>query len=203
MDIVRQSLAIVFVFALFWTALWLCGRKDGLGCGEPIFCPNRLESRGKLVLSARHSIHLIRIGDRNLILALHPEGVTFLGDAAPRTVARGSKWPRYEAPACAIPLVRLGPADRLAAQGPGSLLGVSFEALQRIVFFERADADHRDAHTAGNIAGCDYVGNPFLRITIVLHFLRQALGTQGTPSNQVLIGLAIFPDSGDHAAGGD
>jgi len=33
---------------------------------------------------------------------------------------------------------------------------------------------------------------PFLRITIVLHFLRQALGTQNTPSNQVLIGLAMF-----------
>ena len=33
---------------------------------------------------------------------------------------------------------------------------------------------------------------PFLRISIVLHFLRQALGTQTTPSNQVLIGLALF-----------
>src|SRR5580658_3441192 len=33
---------------------------------------------------------------------------------------------------------------------------------------------------------------PFLRITIVLHFLRQALGTQTTPSNQVLVGLAMF-----------
>jgi len=33
---------------------------------------------------------------------------------------------------------------------------------------------------------------PFLRITIVLHFLRQALGTQNTPSNQVLIGLSLF-----------
>jgi flagellar biosynthesis protein FliP len=33
---------------------------------------------------------------------------------------------------------------------------------------------------------------PFLRITVVLHFLRQALSTQGTPSNQVLIGLALF-----------
>jgi flagellar biosynthesis protein FliP len=33
---------------------------------------------------------------------------------------------------------------------------------------------------------------PFLRITIVLHFLRQALGTQTTPSNQVLIGLSLF-----------
>jgi flagellar biosynthetic protein FliP len=33
---------------------------------------------------------------------------------------------------------------------------------------------------------------PFLRLTVVLHFLRQALGTQATPSNQVLIGLAMF-----------
>jgi flagellar biosynthetic protein FliP len=33
---------------------------------------------------------------------------------------------------------------------------------------------------------------PFLRITIVLHFLRQALGTQTAPSNAVLIGLSLF-----------
>ncbi len=33
---------------------------------------------------------------------------------------------------------------------------------------------------------------PLLRITVVLHFLRQALGTQSTPSNQVLVGLALF-----------
>lgn len=33
---------------------------------------------------------------------------------------------------------------------------------------------------------------PFLRISVVLHFLRQALGTQTTPSNQVLVGLSLF-----------
>ena len=33
---------------------------------------------------------------------------------------------------------------------------------------------------------------PFLRISIVLHFLRQALGTQTAPSNQVLAGLSLF-----------
>jgi flagellar biosynthesis protein FliP len=33
---------------------------------------------------------------------------------------------------------------------------------------------------------------PFLRISIVLHFLRQALGTQSTPSNQILLGLSLF-----------
>jgi len=33
---------------------------------------------------------------------------------------------------------------------------------------------------------------PFLRISLVLHFLRQALGTQTAPSNQILTGLALF-----------
>jgi flagellar biosynthesis protein FliP len=33
---------------------------------------------------------------------------------------------------------------------------------------------------------------PFLRIVTVLHFLRQALGAQTTPSNQVLVGLSLF-----------
>jgi len=33
---------------------------------------------------------------------------------------------------------------------------------------------------------------PFLRLLVVFHFLRQALGTQTTPSNQVLTGLSLF-----------
>ncbi len=33
---------------------------------------------------------------------------------------------------------------------------------------------------------------PFLRIVTVLHFLRQALGTQSAPSNQILLGLSMF-----------
>jgi len=32
----------------------------------------------------------------------------------------------------------------------------------------------------------------FTRIVIVFHFIRQALGTQQMPSNQILIGLALF-----------
>ena len=32
----------------------------------------------------------------------------------------------------------------------------------------------------------------FTRIVIIFHFLRQALGTQEAPSNQVLIGLSLF-----------
>lgn len=84
MDIVQQSLAIVFVFGLLWTALWFVRKKGWTGMMRRTrTMPGLLESRGKLVLSPRHSVHLIRIGDRNLILALHPDGVTFLGDVSP------------------------------------------------------------------------------------------------------------------------
>jgi flagellar biosynthetic protein FliP len=33
---------------------------------------------------------------------------------------------------------------------------------------------------------------PFVRILVIFHFLRQAIGTQTTPTNQTLIGLALF-----------
>jgi len=79
MEIVSQSLAILVVFALLATAL-LIVRKKGW---RAKINPRVFEARAKLVLTARHSIHLIRIGDRNLILALHPEGITFLGDMPP------------------------------------------------------------------------------------------------------------------------
>lgn len=32
----------------------------------------------------------------------------------------------------------------------------------------------------------------FVRIIVVMHFLRQAIGTQQAPNNQILVGLAIF-----------
>jgi len=33
---------------------------------------------------------------------------------------------------------------------------------------------------------------PFVRILVIFHFLRQALGTQSAPANQTLIGLSLF-----------
>ncbi|MGH9484635.1 MAG: flagellar type III secretion system pore protein FliP [Terriglobales bacterium] len=33
---------------------------------------------------------------------------------------------------------------------------------------------------------------PFVRLLVVFHFLRQALGTTSAPSNQILIGLSLF-----------
>jgi flagellar biogenesis protein FliO len=83
MDIVRYSISLVFVFMLLWTALYYLRKQGWTAVRRTKTAPGVLESRGKLMLTARHSVHLIQVGDRNLILALHPEGVTFLGDASP------------------------------------------------------------------------------------------------------------------------
>lgn len=82
--------------------------------------------------------------------------------------------------------------DTLAADAPGSVLGVSFAPnkgsmslsvpMQIIVLLT----------LLAILPAVVMSVTPFLRITVVLHFLRQALNTQGTPSNQVLIGLALF-----------
>lgn len=90
MDIVRQSLAITFVFALLWMALWLLRKKGQIRVGSRKAQRGGgiLESRGKLVLSQQHTIHLVRIGQRDLVLASHPAGVTLLAELA---VAAGSE----------------------------------------------------------------------------------------------------------------
>ena len=82
MDIVRQSLAITFVFALLWLALWLLRRRGALGIRFSQARQDQclLESRAKLALSAQHAVHLVRVGTRDLVVAVHPSGVTLLCD---------------------------------------------------------------------------------------------------------------------------
>jgi flagellar biogenesis protein FliO len=80
MDIVRQSLAITFVFALLWAALWFLRKRGNIRIGFPRAraAHGVLESRGKLALGPQHSIHVLRIGERNMVVAVHPAGVTLL-----------------------------------------------------------------------------------------------------------------------------
>jgi flagellar biosynthetic protein FliP len=83
-------------------------------------------------------------------------------------------------------------ASTLAAQGPGSLLGVSFAPSKGSVSLSVPMQIIAMLTLLTVLPAIMMSVTPFLRITVVLHFLRQALGTQGTPSNQVLIGLAMF-----------
>ncbi|HEY6392902.1 MAG TPA: flagellar biosynthetic protein FliO [Bryobacteraceae bacterium] len=80
MDILRQSLAITFVFALLWAALWFLRKRGNIRIGFPRARASQrvLELRGKLALGPQHSIHIVRIGERDMVVAVHPAGVTVL-----------------------------------------------------------------------------------------------------------------------------
>ena len=77
-----------------------------------------------------------------------------------------------------------------ASQGP--LLGITFETTRNGATFGVPMQIAILLTLLALLPAVIMAVTPFLRITIVLHFLRQALGTQTTPSNQVLIGLALF-----------
>jgi flagellar biosynthesis protein FliP len=83
-------------------------------------------------------------------------------------------------------------ANALDAQNPGSLLGVSFTPSKGSLSLSAPMQIIVLLTLLAILPAVVMSVTPFLRITVVLHFLRQALSTQGTPSNQVLIGLALF-----------
>jgi flagellar biosynthetic protein FliP len=83
-------------------------------------------------------------------------------------------------------------ANALNAQNPGSLLGVSFAPSKGSLSLSAPMQIIVLLTLLAILPAVIMSVTPFLRITVVLHFLRQALSTQGTPSNQVLIGLALF-----------
>ena len=78
----NQRLAITFVFGLLWGALWLLRKK---GASGSVLTKRRserglLESVAKLSLSGQHSVHVVRVGDRELVLGVYGSGVTLLAD---------------------------------------------------------------------------------------------------------------------------
>jgi flagellar biosynthetic protein FliP len=115
------------------------------------------------------------------------------GQRGPLTQTQGArKTPWYAAappaPRFALLAVCLA-ANALAAQ-ERPLLGVTFDGGKQAVSVPMQVTLLLAALTF--LPAIVMAVTPFLRITIVLHFLRQALGTQNTPSNQVLLGLALF-----------
>jgi flagellar biosynthesis protein FliP len=82
---------------------------------------------------------------------------------------------------CAAPaLAQQPPADRLDLKIDG--LGTVSAPLQIVVLLTLLSF----------LPAILVTMTSFTRIVIVFHFLRQALGTQEVPSNQILIGLALF-----------
>jgi len=74
MDILRQVGAIFFVFALLGFAVWKLRRG-------PLNLRSRsrtLASLEQLPLTQKHTLHLVKIHDQELLIATHPQGCSIL-----------------------------------------------------------------------------------------------------------------------------
>jgi flagellar biogenesis protein FliO len=81
MDIARQVSAVMLVFALLGAALWTLRRGGRLrlpGGMRPAGRGRALESVERLALTPQHSLHLVKIGGREVVVATYPQGCVLL-----------------------------------------------------------------------------------------------------------------------------
>ncbi len=84
MELLYQMSAIALVFGLLAAGLWAL-RRRGLVAGRAIVRgrkSGRIEAMERLVLSPHHTLHLVRVADRALLIGAHAAGCTLL-DSAP------------------------------------------------------------------------------------------------------------------------
>ena len=91
MDVIRQIAAVGAVLALLATALWWL-RRYGFAVASPARKPagRRLQRLERLPLDARHTLHLVRLGETTLLLASSPSGCALV-QSMPCRDAGGSR----------------------------------------------------------------------------------------------------------------
>jgi flagellar protein FliO/FliZ len=81
MELLRQLAAIALVFGLLAGALWALRRRGLLpraGILRARRVSGRLEAIERLALSPQHTLHLVRVADRALLIGAHAGGCTLL-----------------------------------------------------------------------------------------------------------------------------
>jgi flagellar biogenesis protein FliO len=81
MDLVRQILSVLFVFALLGGGLWWLRRHN-----LPVVSRGSKRQRGvrrlevieRVPLAPQHVLHLVRLADRGLLVAVHTSGCSLL-----------------------------------------------------------------------------------------------------------------------------
>ena len=80
---VQDFAAILVVFSLLAAALFVLRKKGALSFSLPggaVKSGPELSSRGRLQLTPQHSLHWVRAGEKEYLLALHPGACTVLSE---------------------------------------------------------------------------------------------------------------------------
>jgi flagellar biogenesis protein FliO len=81
LDTLRQVSAVLAVFALLGTALWFLRRRGAASFQGWRTQGKSLESIERLPLTPQHTLHLVKIQGRELVVATHPQGCVLLLDS--------------------------------------------------------------------------------------------------------------------------
>jgi hypothetical protein len=103
----RQLLGLFVVFSLLGVTVWKLGRFRGVGspgrwresflkmafsgknlAAKTLSGERPLERVERLALTPQHTLHVLRLHDREILVATHPQGCTLL-DSPPAPAARG------------------------------------------------------------------------------------------------------------------
>lgn len=89
MESIQQALAVLAVLGLLAGTLWWLKRKGlaAVALGRRGGAGRRLELMERLPLTPHHSLHLVRIGERAILIAVSPSGCSVI-DAPAETALR-------------------------------------------------------------------------------------------------------------------
>jgi flagellar biogenesis protein FliO len=86
MEVARQFSSVLLVFLLLGATLWSVrrGARSGLGLQfrKPGSRPKSLQPVERLALTPHHSLHLISVHGRELLVVTHPQGCGLLAETS-------------------------------------------------------------------------------------------------------------------------
>ncbi|MGA3188946.1 MAG: flagellar biosynthetic protein FliO [Bryobacteraceae bacterium] len=93
MDVLRQVFSVLLVFSLLGAVLWGL-RRGGKVSFRRVFAGTRSQGHTRsmvalerLSLTPQHTLHMLRVNGREVLIATHPQGCTVIsGEAAERAM---------------------------------------------------------------------------------------------------------------------
>lgn len=88
MDVLRQIFSVLLVFALLGAVLWGL-RRGGKVSLRGVFAGGRAQGQTRsmvalerLALTPQHTLHMLRVNGREVLIATHPQGCTVVTQPA-------------------------------------------------------------------------------------------------------------------------
>jgi hypothetical protein len=95
MDVLRQVLSILLVFSLLGTVLWALRRGgrvslQGLAWKRALGNTRSMAAVERLTLTPQHTLHIVRINGREVLVATHPQGCSVITMTTERAMGAGA-----------------------------------------------------------------------------------------------------------------